>query len=470
MPRGQAEHDGARDGPVVGDHGADQAAGPARGEGDCLVEVVVGRAPSRPVRTVRCRAVRSRPRVARSSTGDMKAPRSASASTTSTVSGSPKTSSAEPRSAWTALRTSSRWSRLASAPIRTSSLAGLPTVIFVQPRGDRVGHVVGDARRHDDPADRGALLAGLDGHLGDDALHEQVELRVVGGDVGAEHRAVQRVGLDAELDPAVQHGRVLAQVGTGRGGAGEGDGVLGTELLDQAGGAAAEQLQGALRQQAGLDDPSYDQLGEVRRLAGRLHDGGHAGQERGGELLQEAPDREVERVDLDGDPGTRGVDVPTEEGALPTELFGRTVEDDRVVGQLAGALGGEGEDGADAAVDVDRGVAPGRAGARGQLVELVLELGEVLGRRLEQPGALVEAQRPQGRATDRSGVVGHRGEIDPGRGDPGHLLAGRGVEERGSLVGRAEPASGGIAFEKRTVEDWSRVGHVWQTNTRPIGQ
>ena len=60
----------------------------------------------------------------------MKAPRSASASTTSTLSGSPNTSSAEPRSAWTALRTSSRWSRLASAPIRTSSLAGLPTVTF----------------------------------------------------------------------------------------------------------------------------------------------------------------------------------------------------------------------------------------------------------------------------------------------------------------------------------------------------
>ena len=70
------------------------------------------------------------PRAARSSTGDMNAPRSASASTTSQWSGSPCTSSADARSAWTALRTSSRWSRLASAPIRTPSLVGLPTVIF----------------------------------------------------------------------------------------------------------------------------------------------------------------------------------------------------------------------------------------------------------------------------------------------------------------------------------------------------
>ena len=400
----------------------------------------------------------------------MKAPRSASASTTSTVSGSPKTSSAEPRSAWTALRTSSRWSRLASAPIRTSSLAGLPTVILSSRAA--IASVTSSAM----PV--GTMTRRI-------AVHFWPALTVIsvttpltnrsnsGSSVVTSGPSTEQFSESAsmpELHPAVQHGRVLAQVGTGRGGAGEGDGVLGTELLDQAGGTAAEQLQGALREQAGLDDPSYDQLGEVRRLAGRLHDGRQAGQERRGELLQEAPDREVERVDLDGDPGTRGVDVPTEEGALPTELFGRTVEDDRVVGQLAGALGREGEDGADAAVDVDRGVAPGRAGARGQLVELVLELGEVLGRRLEQPGALVEGQRPQGRPTDGSGVVGHRGEIDAGRGDPGHLLAGRGVEERGALVGGAEPASGGVAFEKRTVEDWSRVGHVWQTNTRPIGQ
>ena len=60
----------------------------------------------------------------------MNAPRSASASTTSTWSGSPNTISAEARSDWTALRTSSRCSRLASAPIRTSSWRGLPTVTF----------------------------------------------------------------------------------------------------------------------------------------------------------------------------------------------------------------------------------------------------------------------------------------------------------------------------------------------------
>ena len=60
----------------------------------------------------------------------MNAPRSASASTTSTWSGSPKTTSADPRSACTALRTSSRWPSDASAPIRTDSSAGLPTVTF----------------------------------------------------------------------------------------------------------------------------------------------------------------------------------------------------------------------------------------------------------------------------------------------------------------------------------------------------
>ncbi len=70
------------------------------------------------------------PLVARSSTGERNAPRSASPSMTSTWSGSPYTIAADDRSDWSALRTSSRWPRLASAPMRTSGFAGLPTVIF----------------------------------------------------------------------------------------------------------------------------------------------------------------------------------------------------------------------------------------------------------------------------------------------------------------------------------------------------
>ena len=57
----------------------------------------------------------------------MNAPRSALAPTTSTWSGSPNTSRPAVSRALTERRTSSRCSRLASAPIRTPSAAGLPT-------------------------------------------------------------------------------------------------------------------------------------------------------------------------------------------------------------------------------------------------------------------------------------------------------------------------------------------------------
>ncbi len=380
----------------------------------------------------------------------MNAPASASASTTSTRSGSPYTISAEPRRIWTALRTSSRWARLASAPMRTSGLAGLPTVILASRARDRRDDLVRDRGGHDRPADRGALLAGLDRHLGDDALDVQVELRIVGRDVGAEDRAVERVGLDAELRAAVQDRRVLAQGRAGARRAGEGDGVLRAELVEQALGAAAQQLQRSFRHQAGLDDAADHELGQVCRLARRLDDRGEPGEERGCELLEHAPDREVEGIDLHRDAGPRGPEVLAEEHAGLAELLGRPVEDHGVVGQLAGALAGIAEHRADAAVDVDLGVAERRAGARRQGVERVLVLAEVLGDGLEDAGALVERQRTDRRPADVAGVVDHRRQVEPGRRDPGDLFAGGRVEEGQAVVGGTEPRASGIAFEQCT--------------------
>ena len=69
------------------------------------------------------------PARALSSTGAMKAPRSASPANPEVDVGSPWTTSQEERSASTALRTSSRWPSEASGPIRTDSSPGLPTVM-----------------------------------------------------------------------------------------------------------------------------------------------------------------------------------------------------------------------------------------------------------------------------------------------------------------------------------------------------
>ena len=108
----------ARDRRVVGDQRPDQAALAAGGEGDGLVERVVRQhGADRPERldVVRFGALRS---PARSRTGAMKAPTSASRRRRRPGRDRRYTISAEPRSDWMALRTSSRWSRLASAPMR----------------------------------------------------------------------------------------------------------------------------------------------------------------------------------------------------------------------------------------------------------------------------------------------------------------------------------------------------------------
>ncbi len=62
----------------------------------------------------------------------------------------------------------------------------------------------------------------------------------------------------------------------------------------------------------------------------------------------------------------------------------------------------------------------------------------------------MEGQRPDRRAADATGVVGHRAQVEPGRRDPGHLLAGRGVQQRLPLVVGREPASCGVALEECT--------------------
>src|SRR5216684_1267444 len=102
----------------------------------------------------------------RTSSGEMNAPWCASAPVTWTCSGSPKTSCPADSRDFNDRRTSSRWSRLASAPIRT--------VDRVQLRGG-----------HEGPADRRAFLPGLHRHLGDELPDVQVELGGAGRGVRA---------------------------------------------------------------------------------------------------------------------------------------------------------------------------------------------------------------------------------------------------------------------------------------------
>ena len=181
------------------------------------------------------------------------------------------------------------------------------------------------------------------------------------------------------------------------------------------------------RQHVGLDHDPERGFGEIAGRRGRLDDRRHAGEQRRPELLEHPPDREVEGVDVDGDALERGVDVLADEAAALRQRLHLAVDQDPLVGQLAPALGGEGEERAGAALDVDPAVGAGRAGVVAELVQFLLARHDRVGERLEHPGALVEGQAPQRRPADLAGMVEHRREVEAAAAGLGDHLAGDGA-------------------------------------------
>ena len=120
----------------------------------------------------------------------------------------------------------------------------------------------------------------------------------------------------------------------------------------------------------------------------------------GRQLLQHAPAGEVEGVDVDRDALERHADVPPDEGAALRQRLDVAVDVEGLVGKLAAAPAGVGEERPDAALDVDPGIALRGAGRGRDRVELVLPRHEVLRHRLEHPGALVERHRAERRPAD----------------------------------------------------------------------
>ena len=191
----------------------------------------------------------------------------------------------------------------------------------------------------------------------------------------------------------------------------------------------------------GFDHQAHHRLGDIAGGGGGLGDGRHAGNEGRGELLQHAPDREVEGVDLCGDAGNAGVDVLAGEGAVAGEHFHGPVEDDVGVRQFAPALGGEGEQHADAAVDVHHRVDLGGAGAVGDLVELLAAAVEECGKFLQLQCPLVQCQLAQFALADGAAVFHDLGQVQAVAVDRGQGLTGVGIQHGGSAgrIGRGPP-------------------------------
>ena len=302
-----------------------------------------------------------------------------------------------------------------------------------QARGESFRHGVHVPARHDGAADGGAFLPGLGRHLARHFLHEQLEGLVIRPHLGRQHRAVQRIGLGVEGNGARHQVGVHSQAGGRVGRAGESDHVGLGEAVQQVPRAADDELQAAWGQQAGVVDHAHHRFGEVAGGRGRLADAGHARQEAGCELLQQAPDGEVEGVDVHRHPAPRHQDVRAREHTRLAQGHRRALMHHVARGQVARAHTGIGEQRAGAALDVDPAVGARGAGVAREGVERLLSLQQVRRQRLQHGGALLEVQLQQRGDAHRAGVVHGFGE---GQG------LGMGVCHSAAVDGAAQQAGG----------------------------
>ena len=257
-----------------------------------------------------------------------------------------------------------------------------------------------------------------------------------------------------------------------RRGAGEGHRVLAREVVEEAAEAAADELQRAFRQDPRLDDAPHDRLGKVGRRGRRLHDRRHAREERGGQLLEHAPDGEIERIDVDRGTLQRHADVLADERAALRQCLDVAVDEYVAVGELAAALAREHQHRADATIDVDPRIRLGGARLVGERVELILEFGEAFAQRAQPRGTLVKGERPQRRPADAARVLEHGLEIDPGARGMADHRTGRRVLERDARALAIDPASEDIALELHRATPSAAATAVrprsQSTNVRPL--
>ncbi len=215
-------------------------------------------------------------------------------------------------------------------------------------------------------------------------------------------------------------------------------------MVHQVADPAHDQLQRALRQHIGLDHDPDAGFGEIAGRRGGLDDRRHAGEQSRPQFLEHPPDREVERVDMDRDALQRRVDMLADEAAALRQRLHRPVDQHPAVGQLAPALGREGEERPRAALDVDPAVGSSRAGRVAELVQFLLARHHRIGEVLQHPGALVEGEGAQRRPADGSGMIEHRPEIDALAAGLGDRVAGHGVHHLGLAAVAGDPRVPGV--------------------------
>jgi hypothetical protein len=186
-------------------------------------------------------------------------------------------------------------------------------------------------------------------------------------------------------------------------------------------------------------------VGQVAGGGGRLGDAGHGGQEAGREFLEQAPDREIEGIDVHRHAAARHQDVGAGKAAALAQRHGRAFVQHVRRRQLAPAHAGVGEQGADAAFDVDPAVGAGGAGQVRDLVQLFLALHQVQARAFRRWARFWKSRRISAHA-GLAGVGDGFVEVDPvGVGVVDELVVQGAVQ---GLVGFvADPAVGDQALQ-----------------------
>ena len=152
---------------------------------------------------------------------------------------------------------------------------------------------------------------------------------------------------------------------------------------------------------------------------------GNAGEQGRGELLEHAPAREIECIDVNRSAFERQEHVLADEAAGLRQHFGGAIDVDAAVRQLPHTLAREHESGADATVDIDPRVGARGPGREGECVEFLLALRQILCERLEHGRALVKGETAQVRAADAARVLENPAKVEPAGGRLGDDLARR---------------------------------------------
>jgi hypothetical protein len=182
--------------------------------------------------------------------------------------------------------------------------------------------------------------------------------------------------------------------------------------------------------------------GEIAGLRCRLDDGGQPGEQRRRQLLQHAPYREIERVDVQRRAFQRHAQVLSDEAAALREPLQRTIDIDTSVRQLARPLAGVHEQRADAAIDIDPRVGFGGAGGVRERVELILVVGQEARQSLDERGALVKSEAAQVGPPHLAGVRQHELRVEAVGGRVRDDLTRRGIAQCHPGARPGEPPAG----------------------------